>query len=106
MASKVKFHIYFREESHVQYGLKCVILQRFIIIPSILNKFEEQTFRSVYHWLVRAFEINLYSTLVTVHVLVKWDNLWPLMSISNTNEWKTYIIEAVERGTPILGILV
>jgi hypothetical protein len=52
------------------------------------------------HWLVRGFEINLETIIVMVHVVVKWDNLWVLINISNTNQWKTYIIEALGRGRP------
>jgi hypothetical protein len=58
-----------------------------------------------YQWLVCGFHINLDNTLLTVHVVVKQDNLWDLMTISNTNEWKTYITEDLERGR-LFSILV
>jgi hypothetical protein len=74
-----------------------------------LSKYDCQTrratFRSVYQWLVCGFHINLDNTLLTVHVVVKQDNLWDLITISNTNEWKTYITEDLERGR-LFSILV
>jgi hypothetical protein len=54
----------------------------------------------VYHWLAHNFEINLDTTLLTVYVVVKRDNMWALTNISNTNQWKEYIIEALGRGGP------
>jgi hypothetical protein len=61
MSSKVKFLIYYVEEGHVEYGPNDVILQRFIIFPSILDNLEEQNFRFVYHWLAHTSTLGLAS---------------------------------------------
>jgi hypothetical protein len=51
-------------------------------------------------WLARGFEVNLDVTLLTVYIVVKRDNLWTLLDISNTNQWKSWITEAKGRGEP------
>jgi hypothetical protein len=55
MSSKVKFHIYYSEEYHVEFLTKDIILRRFKILTSMIDKPEERTFRSVYQWLARSF---------------------------------------------------
>jgi hypothetical protein len=58
MASKVKFHIYYNEEYYAEYGTKDIILQRFRILTSLVDKAEDQTFWSMYQWLACGFQIN------------------------------------------------
>jgi hypothetical protein len=53
--------------------------------------------------LEHGFYINSKTIILTVHVIVNRANegvWWELMSISNRDEWKTYINEAVECGWP------
>jgi hypothetical protein len=70
------------------------------MFPMVLQKPEERPLHSVYSWLARGFEVNLDDTLLTVHVVVQWDNLWTLLSIFNTNQWKSWITEAKGYGRP------
>jgi hypothetical protein len=71
MASKVKFHIYYIEEGRVEYIPKGIILQRFRILTSMIDNPEDWTFWFVYQWLAHGFQINLDTTLLMVHVVVK-----------------------------------
>jgi hypothetical protein len=41
MVSKVKFHIYYNEEYYAEYGTKDIILQRFRILTSLVDKAED-----------------------------------------------------------------
>jgi hypothetical protein len=64
----------------------------------VLQKQEKLLFFFVYHWLARGFDVNLDAKLLTVHLVVKRENLWILMNIVNTNQWKSWITEASRRG--------
>jgi hypothetical protein len=70
------------------------------MFPMVLQKPEERPFHSVYSWLAHDYEVNLDDTLLTVHVVVKWDNLWTLLGIFCNNQWKSWITEAKGRGRP------
>jgi hypothetical protein len=85
----VKFRIYHNEDGHIEYGPKGVILRRFKIFPSIFISQKSGIFALC--TIGCGFEINLDAMLITVHLVVKQDNLGTLMNISNTNQWKAYI---------------
>jgi hypothetical protein len=40
-----------------------------------------------------------------MHVVVKQANLWDLLTISNTNEWKTYIAKPLGCGGPFTNLV-
>jgi hypothetical protein len=63
------------------------------------SRFFQWFFRSQKSGLsAKSFEVNLDVTLLIVNVVVKQDKLWTVMDISNTNQWKSRIIEAKGRG--------
>jgi hypothetical protein len=44
ITSKAQFQIYYGEEGRVEYGAKSIILCRFSIIISMIDKLKERTF--------------------------------------------------------------
>ena len=100
MSSKMQFQVFFGDYN-VLYGRNGVDLSAFKSTSSGIDKPLERSFGSIYKWLQRGFRVDPESHVMTVQAPVNWEvegELWELMMINSTHDWRKYMEAALERG--------
>ena len=103
MSSKVQFTLYLGDGT-IENGPNGVLLTNFQRTFKYIDRPGQRSIESIYYWLVIGLRINVETHLLSVQTFVNWAdegvNLWELMTISNTKDWKMYIDSALHHGWP------
>ena len=107
MSSKLRFQVHYVDYyiSHNAYG---VDLSGFERRECRIDKLLERSFGSIRKWLHEIFNVNPKTHFLTVQTVINWGtegDFLELMLIANTEEWRTYMQAALDRGWP-LAILI
>jgi len=103
MSSKLQFQLFFGDYD-VLYGPNRVDLSAFKCTAYGIDKPLDRSFGSILKWLERSFKVNTDTHVLTVSALVNWEvegDSWELKSIHDTDDWRTYMQAALERGWPL-----
>ena len=99
----MQFQVFFGDYN-VLYGRNGVDRSAFKSTSSGIDKPLERSFGSIYKWLQHGFRVDLESHVMTVQAPVNWEvegELWELMMINSTHDWRKYMEAALERGWPL-----
>ena len=103
MSSRVQFTLFFGDGT-VDHGPNGVELNNFKKTTKYLDRPAQRSFESIYNWLVLGLRTNVETHFLLVQTLMNWANegvnLWELMTITNTDDWKLYIDNVLQRGWP------
>jgi len=101
MSSKVQFTLYLGDGT-IENGPNGVLLTNFQRTFKYIDRPGQRSIKSIYYWLVIGLRINVETHLLSVQTFVNWAdegvNLWELMTITNTDNWKLYIDNALQHG--------
>ena len=103
MSSRVQFTL-FLGDGTVDHGPNGVELNNFKKTTKYIDRPAQRSFESIYNWLVLGLRTNVETHFLSVQTLVNWANegvnLWELMMITNIDNWKLYIDNALQHGWP------
>ena len=100
MSSKLRFQVHYGDRyiSHDAYGVDLSAFQR---REYGIDKPLDRSFGSIHKWLHKIFNVNpmtYFLTVQTVTNLATEGDFWELMLITNSEEWRTYMQVALNRG--------
>jgi hypothetical protein len=101
MSNRVNFQIYIGGSGPIMHGEYGVDLSALKSTIKAVDRPLERSFASIHKWLERGLHVNPETQLLTVQTLTNWDGegeVWDLMLIENTEEWKQYMQAALDRG--------